>query len=127
MFAGITVPLAGVRLRTGFGRTQRHLSAATFAVEFLYSLSGALNVLLFLFTRSDLLLPRNVSSDKVLATALGDETIESKTEFGDFAASRPQARQRSRGYEPVPLGLLPGTDDDGWHLPGAGHDGNESV
>ena len=127
MFAGITLPLTGVRLKTGFGRFQRHLTAATFAVEFIYSLSGALNVLLFLFTRSDLLLPRNVSSDKVLATALGDETIESKTEVRDFAASRPQARQRSRGYEPVPLGLLPGTDDDGWHLPGSGHDVNELV
>ena len=59
VFAVITLPLSAVRWSSGFGRKRHRLPTATFAVEFIYSLSGALNVLLFLFTRSNLLLPRN--------------------------------------------------------------------
>jgi hypothetical protein len=54
VFATITLPLSVVRWRSGFGSTL-HLATATFVVEFLYSLSGALNVLLLVFTRSKLL------------------------------------------------------------------------
>jgi hypothetical protein len=55
VFAVITLPLSVVRFRSGFGSKRRHLATETFAVEFLYSLSGALNVLLVVFTRSDIL------------------------------------------------------------------------
>jgi hypothetical protein len=55
VFAVITLPLSVVRFKSGFGSKTRHLATETFAVEFLYSLSGALNVLLIIFTRSDIL------------------------------------------------------------------------
>jgi membrane protease YdiL (CAAX protease family) len=55
VFAVITLPLTAVRFKSGFGSKRRHLATETFAVEFLYSLSGALNVLLVVFTRSDIL------------------------------------------------------------------------
>jgi len=54
-----TLPLSVVRWKSGFGSIRRRYPTATFVVEFFYSLSGAFNVLLFLFTRSDLLLPHN--------------------------------------------------------------------
>lgn len=58
-FAMITLPISAVRWTSGFGHGHHALPTATFATEFIYSLSGAINVLLFLFTRKDLLLPRN--------------------------------------------------------------------
>jgi len=59
VFAVTTLPLSVVRWKSGFGSISHHYHTATFVVEFFYSLSGAFNVLLFLFTRSDLLLPHN--------------------------------------------------------------------
>jgi hypothetical protein len=55
----LTIPLSAVRLASGFGNGVKHLPTETFVVEFIYSLSGAVNVLLFFFARSDLLHPRN--------------------------------------------------------------------
>src|SRR5882762_2850089 len=59
VFAVTTLPISVVRWKSGFGSIRRQFPTETFIFEFIYSLSGALNVLLFLFTRSDLLLPRN--------------------------------------------------------------------
>jgi hypothetical protein len=59
VFAVTTLPLSVVRWKSGFGSIRRRYPTATFVVEFFYSLSGAFNVLLFLFTRSNLLLPHN--------------------------------------------------------------------
>ena len=59
VFAVTTLPLSVVRWKSGFGSSRRSYPTATFVVEFIYSLSGAFNVLLFLFTRADLLLPHN--------------------------------------------------------------------
>ena len=73
MFPWVT--LTGVRFRTRFGSTQHHLSPETFAVEFIYSFSGTLNVVLFLFTCLDLFFSCNLSSNKVLAMALSNETL----------------------------------------------------
>jgi len=58
VFIVTTLPLSVVRWSSGFGSNRRRFAAATFAVSSIYGLSGALNVLLFLFTRADLLLPR---------------------------------------------------------------------
>ncbi|KIM72178.1 hypothetical protein PILCRDRAFT_93565 [Piloderma croceum F 1598] len=44
----ITLPLSVVRWLMGSGSVERNMPAATFAVEYIYSLSRALNVLLFL-------------------------------------------------------------------------------
>jgi len=106
VFGGLALPLSIVRWGSDFGR--HPMPTATFAAEFIYSLSGALNVLLFLFTRSALLLPRNRSG-----ITLGAQLTESNTEVMDFTTN---SRQRSRGHAPVPLGPLPGTDDVGWRL-----------
>jgi len=59
VFAFTTLPLSVVRFKSGFGSTRGNYHTITFVVEFIYSLSGAFNVLLFLFTRSNLLLPHN--------------------------------------------------------------------
>lgn len=59
VFAVTTLPLSVVRWKSGFGNNGHNFATATFTVESIYSLSGALNVLLFLSTRRDLLLPGN--------------------------------------------------------------------
>lgn len=126
VFAVTTLPISVVRWRSGFGSTSRRMPTATFVVEFIYSLSGAVNVLLFLLTRPELLLPRNISSKRNKSGA-APGLAGSKTDGMNFTISRLEARQRSRGPEPIPLGLLPGADDEGWHLPASGHVSNESV
>jgi len=59
VFAVTTLPLSVVRWKSGFGSSRHPFPTATFVVEFIYGLSGAFNVLLFLFTRSNLLVPRD--------------------------------------------------------------------
>jgi len=113
-----TLPLSAVRLATGFGSTTRHLPTETFVVEFFYSLTGALNVILFLSTRSALLLPRNVSSKANRSGVAPDIRLtDSHTDITDLTVSSLEVRQRSRGLAPVPLGLLPKEEDGDWHLP----------
>jgi hypothetical protein len=122
VFAVITLPLSVVRWRSGFGSNIRHFPTATFAVEFIYSLSGALNVLLFLYTRSDLFLPRNrlgVAPKPTLAGGQADHT--------DTTNSKVEASPRSDAHQPLPAVLLPGADDKGWRLPTSEHDTNELV
>jgi len=113
VFAVIALPLSVVRWRSGFGGSKHHLPTATFAVEFLYSLSGVLNVLLFLFTRSDLLLPRNRLgvAPRLQMDLVGFPTVE--------------GRQREGGHEPVPVVPFPGMNDTGWQLPTPEHNSNE--
>jgi hypothetical protein len=48
VFIVVTLPLSAVRWLMGSSSAERNMPAATFAVEYIYSLSGALNVLLFL-------------------------------------------------------------------------------
>ncbi|KZP09505.1 hypothetical protein FIBSPDRAFT_679383, partial [Athelia psychrophila] len=55
VFALIVLPLSVVRWTSDFGTSKHKLVVLTFATQFLHSLSGAFNVLLFLFTRSGLL------------------------------------------------------------------------
>jgi len=68
VFIIVSLPLTIIRMETHFGSV-RNLSPnwtiATFVVESIYALSGAFNVLLFLFTRSDLLFPCNLSGREV--------------------------------------------------------------
>lgn len=52
----VVLPLSIVRWASGFGSSTRHMSdVATFTTITIYSLSGIINVVLFLSTRSDLL------------------------------------------------------------------------
>jgi hypothetical protein len=51
----LLIPISVVRWVSGFGSAEKTLpSAATFAAEFIFSLSGLANVIVFFFTRSDL-------------------------------------------------------------------------
>jgi len=98
VFAVTTLPLSVVRWRSGFGSTSRRMPTATFVVEFIYSLSGAVNVLLFLLTRPELLLPRNISSKRNKSGA-APGLAGSKTDGMNFTISRLEARQRSRASQ----------------------------
>jgi hypothetical protein len=123
VFAVTSLPLSVVRWSTAFGSSTKHrLAAATFAVEIIYSLSGAFNVLLFLLTRSGLLLPRNLSSKKkTLGKALGTtvtaaNSMQSEAYSRETSFSNAGGRQNSRGHQPTPLSPLPDADDITWHL-----------
>jgi len=119
VFAVITLPLSVVRLRTGFGGAE---PTATFAVEFIYSLSGALNVLLFLSTRSHLFLPRNR-----FGVAPSVMLTEGEIEVADLTTPGLEAKQKQRGLQPVPLGSLPGVGNIDWRLPTFKHNSQDIV
>ncbi|KZP15512.1 hypothetical protein FIBSPDRAFT_795315 [Athelia psychrophila] len=130
VFTIVVLPLSIVRFKSGFGKgagqgAHKVPHAATFAVQFLYSLSGALNVMLFLTTRSGLLLPK---STPVISTALLQPGVESDIEQGQrqspgSVASKGSAhsirhspstdmRSVERGERPIALTALPGVDDE---------------
>jgi hypothetical protein len=124
VFAVVALPLSVVRWSTGFGSAE---PTATFAVEFIYSLSGALNVLLFLFTRSPLLLPRNkAKTGNGLGVAQNVIFTPSKSRFSE--TGRPDSAILGARDKPVPLGPigLLCNHDVAWHLPSQ-HCSNESV
>jgi hypothetical protein len=131
VFAVVALPLSVVRWTTAFGSGQHHLPAATFAVEIIYSLSGALNVLLFLFTRSELLLPRNLSNKRQELGMASGVTVSVTTSrhaevySRELSFSKAGGRQQPRGDQPIPLESLPETDDMAWHSPMSEHDSYE--
>jgi hypothetical protein len=128
VFAVVALPLSVVRWTTGFGSTTRHMPAATFAVEFIYSLSGALNVGLILLTRSPLLLPRGASRDRHRLGVAPSVSLP-KSKRGLSEVSRPDSSILEMGTrdKPVPLESLPGEGNMGWHLPSSKRDSTESV
>jgi hypothetical protein len=119
VFAVVALPLSVVRWTTAFGSGKHRMAAATFTVEIIYSLSGLLNVLLFLFTRSELLLPRNLSSKRqTLGTALGvvvtvTQSRHSEVYTAESSFQKAEGRQSSRVDQPTPLESLPETDCTG--------------
>jgi len=58
----LVIPLSVVRWVSGFGSGEKTLPTATIATECIYSLSGLANVLIFLFTRSNLFMEGGVES-----------------------------------------------------------------
>jgi hypothetical protein len=125
LYCVLIIPISCIRWRSGFGFKDLHYipSAATFAFEFIYSLSGALNVLLFLFTRSELLSIGNTSGKKHrLGVAPGISLAASMTRHSyssdtDKGTPRSGPRPKSRGDEPMPLGMLPDAEDGSQQLP----------
>jgi len=103
----VVVPMSVVRWVSGFGIAQKSLpSAATLATECLFSLSGLANVLIFLFTRPDLLMGVNTEANsKVAALPPVDAPESSDTELAIAAEHKKH--------------ILPGVDDGGWTLQGA--------
>jgi hypothetical protein len=128
VFAVVALPLSVVRWTTGFGSTPRHMPAATFTVEFIYSLSGALNVVLILLTRSPLLLPRGTSRDRNRLGVAPSVSLP-KMNRGLSDVSRPDSSILEMGArdKPVPLESLPGEGNMGWHLPSSKRDSAESI
>ena len=113
----VALPYSAIRWKTRFGSSAHSLPTATFAVYFLFGLSGAFNVLLIIFTRSDLLFLPNGNGIPPVALSVGSfESAPSSSIPGSGA------RQRPRGDQPVPLGALPGEDDGGWRLPTGEHE-----
>lgn len=109
VYSVIVLPLSVVRWITGFGADPHQMpSAATFIVISIYGLSGALNAMLFLLTRSDLLLLGNVSN-KGLGLAPGI-ILAAGTTRESGATDTDSTRTKSR--QP-PLDV----EDEGWQLP----------
>jgi hypothetical protein len=128
VFAVVALPLSVVRWTTGFGGTPRHMPAATFVVEFIYGLSGTLNVVLILVTRSPLLLPRDTSRDRNRLGVAPSISLP-KINRGSSEVSRPDSSILEMGArnKSVPLEPLPGEGDIGWHLPSSKRDSAESI
>jgi len=123
VYSVIVLPLSIVRWITGFGTNPHHIpSAATFIVISIYSLSGAFNAMLFLLTRSDLLLLGNTSSvpGKGLGLAPGIPlTVGTDRPSGVTDTDSTKSRTKSRQPPTLPLGLAPDGEDEGWQLPHA--------
>jgi len=104
VYSIVVLPLSAVRWASGFGSdTHKIPSAATFVVIFLYSLSGVFNAILFLLTRSDLLLLGNTGSGQA-PRAVNRLCNPHPTGSG----SEPEQRL------PLPV---QSTEDEGLHLP----------
>jgi len=104
----LVTPISFVRWLGGFGSSPKITmpSAATFATEFLFSLSGLANVFIFIFTRKDLFIAANTDGNgQVLppARAFASDDIKMTT-----AQSQPQT-------------ILPSMNDGGWALPSVLH------
>jgi len=123
VYSVIVLPLSIVRWITGFGTNPHHIpSAATFIVISIYSLSGAFNALLFLLTRSDLLLLGNTSSvpGKGLGLAPGIPlTVGTDRPSGFTDTDSTRSRTKSRQPPTLPLRLASDGEDEGWQLPHA--------
>ena len=107
MYFILVIPLSVVRWVSGFGSSAKTLpSAATLAPEIIFSLSGLANVLIFLFTRSDLFMVGNTESrgHNLRQAALPPAVV------GD--------EERAVG-RPLDRSVLPGAESGGWALPSA--------
>lgn len=120
VFTIIVLPLSVVRFRSGFGADAQHPIpyATTFAVQFLYSLSGALNVMLFLTTRSSLLLPKSKPGISEALRHSENEEGQSRSSLVREGAPSLQyshstdMRLVERGDRPIALTALPGVNDE---------------
>ena len=116
----MVLPTVICRFISKFGSdTGRLSSAKTSVVEVLFSLSGAVNALLFVLTRSELLGLGNKSEKKhKLRIAPGVTLSEMKRRASDMESTRSRSsRQNVRQWTPGGAGLLPAADEGGWALP----------
>ena len=127
VYSVIVLPLSVVRWITGFGTNAHQIpSVATFIVIFIYGLSGVLNAILFLLTRSELLLLGNASpaQRKGLGLAPGITlTVDKSRPSGATDTDSAKSQQQP----PLPLGLKTDTEDGGWHLPTVEPDSDEET
>ncbi|KAF7972384.1 hypothetical protein HWV62_18100 [Athelia sp. TMB] len=122
VFAIVVLPPTVVRFHYGFG-SQRHIpNAWAFIIQFVFCLSGALNVLLFLTTRSGLLLPKAALGKTAPLWQPADEDEEKGQSHLNIDAESlrhsdvANARPVERGERPMALAALPGVEDisDEW-------------
>lgn len=117
VFALIILPFSVVRWTSKFGSGKHSLTPETFATQSIYSLSGTFNVLLFLFTRTGLLVPHGQrgalrrafwrSSD---GSVIDVEVSVSRWEEQMVDRAGPIQTRPREGY-PMPLKALPSIDD----------------
>ena len=109
----IVAPITIIRVVSGFGSSPKTIipPAATLATECIFSLSGLANVIIFLFTRSDLFIVGNTESKghSFKATPLPPVNSSKASEMEETA------------LQSHPQDIIPGVDDGGWTLPSAPH------
>lgn len=115
----MVLPTVVCRFISKFGSdADRVPSAATFAVEVLFSLSGAVNALLFVMTRSELLGLGNKSEKKhKLGIAPGVTLSETKLGVKDTDSMRSRSISRQNMGQQEGAGVLSVADEGGWALP----------
>jgi len=117
----VVAPISVIRWTSGFGSVPKTIipPAATLATECIFSLSGLANVIIFLFTRSDLFMVGNTErkGHSFKATPLPPVNSSKASEMEET------------GSQSHPQDILPGVDDGGWTLPSAPHasESQESV
>jgi hypothetical protein len=108
----LAIPISAVRWKSGFGSAAKSLpSAAPLATECLFSLSGLVNVFIFVFTRSDLFMASNTETKghRLTISALPSVNL---SKYNDVELVAPQPRHQLS---------LPSThaSDGGWTLQSA--------
>jgi len=106
----LVIPTSIVRWASGFGSSAKTLpSAATLTTECIFSLTGLANVMIFLFTRSDLFMVDNTESrgHSLRRAALPPAGLPGPGDV-ELAASRSPNHS-----------VLPGVENGGWTLPTA--------
>jgi hypothetical protein len=128
VYAVVALPLIVVRFKTHFGNARNKLPTETLVVEFLFGFSGAFNVLLFLCTRPNLLLPRNMSSRRNKSRMVPSITVTDRIlgVSGPYSISRLDTGERSQGQS-FTQGSWSQEDDIGLNLPTLKHDSDEPV
>lgn len=123
----MVLPTVVCRFITKFGSdADRFPSAATFAVEVLFSLSGAVNAILFWVTRPDLLgLGAEKSRQHRLGIAPGIALGETKSIASDTESIRSRSGNEQNPEEDHAVGFLPEAGDGGWAPPSMEHGSRE--
>jgi len=119
-YAIMVLPTVVCRFISKFGSDASKVpSALTFAAEVLFSLSGTVNALLFVLTRSELLGLGNKSAKKQkLGIAPGVTLSEMKLGANDTDSMRSRSTRQHVGQSTSGgAGFLPVADEGAWALP----------
>ena len=113
-YAIMVLPMVVCRFITKFGSDDHRVaSPATFTFEAFFSLSGAVNALLFILTRSELLGLGN-KSGKRHKLGIAPEVTPSELRVNDMDSMRTRSTRQNLAGD---VGLLPVSDEGGWALP----------
>lgn len=112
----VVLPLSVVRFVSGFSDDSKVPHVWTFIVQFLYSLSGALNVFLFFTIRSGLLFSKSSKNQGHMWHPAGDdeESRPSHSTIDHDTSGRLEVaptRAVETGENEIPMSAFPGTDN----------------